>query len=42
MVLKALGLSYETKYLDFATKAQKGEEHVSKNPNGKHYFQSFS
>ena len=41
-VLKALGLNYETKYLDFATKAQKSEEHVNLNPNGTQHSRALS
>ena len=32
-MLKALGLSYETKYLDFAKGEQKAEEFLKLNPN---------
>jgi len=32
-LLKALGLSYETKYLDFAKGEQKAEEFLKLNPN---------
>ncbi|GAA5837324.1 hypothetical protein JCM5353_006970 [Sporobolomyces roseus] len=34
-LLKALGLSYETKYLDFAKGEQKAEEFLKLNPNGR-------
>lgn len=34
-VLKALGKTYETKYLDFAKGEQKGAEFLAKNPNGR-------
>ncbi|GAA5901864.1 hypothetical protein JCM6882_008694 [Rhodosporidiobolus microsporus] len=34
-LLKALGLTYETKYLDFATNEQKGEAFTKVNPNGR-------
>ncbi|GAA6013694.1 hypothetical protein JCM11491_005061 [Sporobolomyces phaffii] len=34
-LLKALGLPYETKYLDFAKGEQKGAEFVKLNPNGR-------
>ncbi|GAA6037598.1 hypothetical protein JCM8097_006133 [Rhodosporidiobolus ruineniae] len=34
-LLKALGLSYETKYLDFGKNEQKGEEFLKITPNGR-------
>ncbi|GAA5864062.1 hypothetical protein JCM8547_005122 [Rhodosporidiobolus lusitaniae] len=34
-LLKALGLSYETKYLEFDKQEQKGEEFLKLNPNGR-------
>lgn len=33
--LKALGVTYETKYLNFATSEQKAEPFISLNPNGR-------
>ena len=34
-VLEELGLTYESKYLDFNKEEQKGPEHVQYNPNGR-------
>ncbi|KAI0829863.1 glutathione S-transferase C-terminal-like protein [Trametes gibbosa] len=34
-VLEELGLTYESKYLDFSKGEQKAEEHTSLNPNGR-------
>lgn len=34
-VLEELGLSYESKYLDFSKQEQKSAEHTQYNPNGR-------
>jgi glutathione S-transferase len=34
-VLEELGLTYNSKYLDFQKGEHKGEEHVKLNPNGR-------
>ena len=34
-MLEELGLTYESKYLDFQKGEQKGEEHTKFNPNGR-------
>lgn len=35
MVLEELGLTYETKFLDFQAGEQKSEAHTKYNPNGR-------
>jgi len=35
MVMEALGLKYESKYLDFSKEEQKSPEHLKFNPNGR-------
>lgn len=34
-LLEALGLTYESKFLEFDKEEQKGDEHTSLNPNGR-------